>query len=154
MKLPRTLLFPVLVISSVFCVSQATTAPDVIFDEYGDLRWEDAKARLDNFTIPLLNDTDTVGYILVSNETNGCSDEAAARGLRAKRYVVERRGVPWNHVVWRQEGYAPEIRTKLLVLPRGFTPSYPSLDSTTAKRSGPPSRACAVRLKKIKNSRW
>ena len=92
MKLPRTLLFPVLVISSVFCVSQATTAPDVIFDEYGDLRWEDEKARLDNFTIPLLNDTDTVGYILVSNETNGFSDEAAARGLRAKRYVVERRG--------------------------------------------------------------
>src|SRR5687767_10925665 len=35
------------------------------FDEHGDIRFSDEKARLDNFAIQLLNQKDSVGYIVV-----------------------------------------------------------------------------------------
>ena len=34
-------------------------------DDYGDIRWSDEKARLDNFGIQLSNEKDSVGYIIV-----------------------------------------------------------------------------------------
>src|SRR6185436_6694632 len=71
------------------------------FDQYGRINWEAEQARLDNFAIQLMNDRDSVGYIFIYDGSDLCEGEAQARAIRAKTYLVERRGVPWNRVIWR-----------------------------------------------------
>src|ERR1051325_3043492 len=78
---------------------------DSLFDQYGAIRWKDEKARLNNFAIQLQQDEKLVGYILVFDAVGGCAGEAQARAIRAKRYVVEHRGISWDRVIWRREGY-------------------------------------------------
>jgi hypothetical protein len=129
--------------------------PDRTFDEYGTLRWEDEKARLDNFAIQITAfEGKALGYVLVVDQTGGCPGEAQARATRAKRYMVEYRGVPWNSVLWRREGYDPDIRTTLLIVPNGANVPYPFLYTLGSRVDGPMTRACKVRLARIRRSRW
>lgn len=76
------------------------SAPTEVFDQYGGgLKWEDEKARLDNFAIQLQQHEEYVGYILVFDAIGGCPGEAQTRAIRAKRYVVEHRvsrGTAWS----------------------------------------------------------
>src|SRR6185295_5101468 len=60
----------------------------VKFDEYGDIKFNDEKARLDNYAIQLQNDPAAQGYILAYGS---CAGEAQARADRAKDYLVKRR---------------------------------------------------------------
>ena len=118
------------------------TAPDFptdrSFDEYGRIRWDDEQARLDNFAIQLMNDPDAIGYIFVISERGGCPGEAAARAIRAKRYIVEHRGVPWNRVIWREDGYMDTFLTILQPAPREWKFSYPFFGlKGIAKRDSP-----------------
>jgi hypothetical protein len=69
---------------------------DRLFDEYGLIRWEDEQARLDNFAIQLSNERDSIGYIFIYDGENVCAGEARARAIRARKYVVEHRHVPWH----------------------------------------------------------
>src|SRR5262249_47227414 len=87
--------------------------PDRLFDEYGLIGWGDERARLDNFAIQLTNEPDSLGYIFVYDGKNVCGGEARARAIRARKYVVEYRHLPWNRVMWRYEGYAGEFRIVL-----------------------------------------
>jgi hypothetical protein len=75
------------------------------FDTYGDLAWEDEMARLDSFAIALLNDRRLIGYVTVYAGKDGCAGFAQARGMRAKKYLVEHRGVDWDRVIWKDAGY-------------------------------------------------
>jgi hypothetical protein len=74
-------------------------------DRYGNISWEHEKARLDNFAIHILKNSDYVGYIFVNAGRRACKGEAQARAVRAKKYMVEVRGVPSDRVVWRDLGY-------------------------------------------------
>ena len=132
---------------------ELATSPDRLFDQYGAIRWPDEQARLDNFAIELQRDEKLVGYILVFESVGGCAGEAQARAIRAKRYVVEHRGVAWNRVIWRIEGYLEDISTILQPAPRGIVLPHPFL-STRAAKDGPPTRACRSKLQKIRVSRW
>ena len=58
------------------------------FDEFGNICWEDEKARLDNFAIQLQQDPALVGYIVVCAGRVSCANEARVRGERKKRWVV------------------------------------------------------------------
>ena len=118
------------------------------YDDYGAIRWEDEKARLDNFAIQLQNDKTLVGYILVAAALGGCPGEAQARAIRAKRYVVEHRGVPANRVIWRFEGYSSDLRTVVLPLSRGVVPPYPFLFTVPGK-DGPLTKQCKIKLRRI-----
>lgn len=124
------------------------------FDDYGEIRWEWEKARLDNFAIQLTNYPTSVGAILVFDRTGGCPGEAVARAKRAKRYVVEHRGVPWNRVFWRKEGYASGISTMLLMVPQGASLPYPFYESSGEQVDGPATRVCRAKLERIRRSRW
>src|SRR5262245_4421930 len=119
MKLLTSTFFIALLIGSTFwCVAALRTPPNSPFDQYGGgIRWEDEKARLDNFAIALEQDKQAVGFILTYDKTGGCPGEAAARALRAKRYLTEYRRIPWNQIMWRRDGYKEEISTTLLILP-------------------------------------
>jgi hypothetical protein len=123
------------------------------FDEYGAIRWEDEKARLDNFAFQLQNMDTSIGYILVVDAVGGCQGEAQARANRAKRYVVEHRRIPWNRIIWKVEGYQSEISTSLVIAPREALLSWPLL-SVISGTDGPMTRRCRIRLKQIASSRW
>ena len=94
--------------------------PNRAFDEYGRICWEHEKARLDNFAIQLQNsDRTTLGHIIVYDGKRACRDEAVARALRAKKYLVEYREVPADRIVWRWGGYLNELMTTLVIHPAG-----------------------------------
>ena len=124
------------------------------FDQYGEIEWEHEKARLDNFAIRLQEDWKGVGAILIFDKAHGCSGEAKARAVRAKRYMVEHRGIPWNRVFWRHEGYARDITTTLLTVPLGAYTPYPFYEVRGPQVDGPMTRACRVKLDRIRRSRW
>jgi hypothetical protein len=111
--LVATLLF--LLIGSSVWGDTALTTPITPFDQYGAIRWEDEKPRLDNFAIQLQRDERSLGYIFVYDNIGGCPGEAVARGIRAKRYLTEYRKVPWNQVIWRREGSREGLGTTLMI---------------------------------------
>ena len=53
------------VVSSSATNHHAYVAPDHALDSYGNICWEDEKARLDNFAIELQNSPDKRGLIIV-----------------------------------------------------------------------------------------
>lgn len=94
------------------------------FDRYGDISWENEKARLDNFAIALNEEPNLIGYIIVYAGKQSCAGDAQRRGLRAKKYLVEYRGVDWNRVIWKDAGYLEEPYVMLWGQVRGAQP-YP-----------------------------
>lgn len=81
------------------------SAPDEPFDSYGDISWEEEKAHLDNFAIALQHDPKLIGYIIVYAGQRACVGEAEDRARRAKKYLVETRGVQESRVKWIDGGY-------------------------------------------------
>jgi hypothetical protein len=125
--------------------------PKQAFDRYGNIRWEDEKARLDNFAIQLLQDENYFGYIWVLQGPEMCPDEAAARAIRAKIYLVHYRHVPWNRVVWLT-GYHRELETVFWVVPRDKATSAPIPDSEAPPKHTLDVKGCGKRLRQIKRS--
>ena len=89
------------------------------FDSYGAASWEDEKAHLDNFAIALQHHPDSIGYIIVYAGRRACVGEAKDRALRAKKYVVETRGIRASRITWIDGGYREELITILQPAPRG-----------------------------------
>ena len=135
------------------------TQPDRPFDEiqkideYGRTNWEDEAARLDNFAINLMKEPDLVGYIFVINGRDLCPGEAAARGMRAKSYLVDQRGVPANRVIWKEDGYAESLTTVLHLARREWMFSYPSFGSKTPPGAIHRMKNCKAAIARRKTSR-
>lgn len=98
---------------------RVSAPPDRPFDYYGDIPWEQEQARLDNFAIAIQNEPAALGQIIVFAGRKTCPGEAQARGIRARRYLTERRGVEWDRVLWRHEGFREQLEVILLLVPRG-----------------------------------
>jgi hypothetical protein len=88
------------------------------FDSYGAISWEDEKAHLDNFAIALQHDPKSIGYIIVYAGRRACVGEAKDRARRAKKYVVETRGIQASRIKWIDGGYREELTTILQPAPR------------------------------------
>ena len=88
-----------------------------VFDEYGDIAFNDEKARLDNFAAQLNHFTDLVGYI-VTYSVRRTSTEALNRSRRARNYLVRVRRVPADQVIVIQGGCRDGLTTELYILPR------------------------------------
>lgn len=95
-------------------------------DEYGNLRWGDEQARLDNFAIELLNDPEAVGYIVGYGGRRSLRGEASRRIERAKKYLTAVRAVPAERVVTMDAGYREYLTVELMVGMKGATPPAPS----------------------------
>jgi hypothetical protein len=87
------------------------------FDEYGNLRFGDEKARLDNFAIQLQNSPGYNGYIV---GYGSCDREGIARANRAKNYMVNTRGIDPSRVVTVDGGCLPELLIQLSIVPPGM----------------------------------
>jgi hypothetical protein len=95
------------------------------FDTYGNIRFNDEKARLDNFAIQLQNEPTSQGYII---GYGSCDAEGLTRANRAKDYLVNTRGIDAGRLVTVDAGCLPELQIQLWVVPQGATP--PTGDAT------------------------
>lgn len=96
------------------------------FDQYGDIDFEDEKARLDNFAIQISNELLSTGHILMSAGRKTFENETAERLARAKSYMVDVRGIDPNRIVTTDCGFAQELRIVFSIVPLGAVP--PSCD--------------------------
>jgi hypothetical protein len=97
---------------------KAPPVPPRKFDEYGNIRFNDEKARLDNFAIQLQNEPGAQGYIY---GYGSCGSEGQERGNRAKDYLVNTRGIDAGRLVVVDGGCKPELKVELWIVPQGAT---------------------------------
>jgi hypothetical protein len=111
------------------CTAQVPPPPVKarLFDEYGNIRFNDEKARLDNYAIQLQNEPTSQGYIIAFGS---CDAEGQTRGNRAKDYLVNTRGIDASRLVVVDGGCMPELKVQLWIVPQGATPPTP--DTTGA----------------------
>jgi hypothetical protein len=98
----------------------------VKFDEYGNIKFNDEKARLDNYAIQLQNQPGSQGYILAYGS---CAGEAQARADRAKDYLVNTRGIDAGRLVTVDGGCRSELWVELWIVPTGATAPAASTDN-------------------------
>ena len=101
------------IISKFFC--------GLAFDEYGDIKFEDEKSRLDNFAIQLSNDPQSRGVILMYAGQETFVREAAYRLDRARSYLMKIRGIDASRVVTKDCGFYQDLRTTLRIYPNDAT---------------------------------
>ena len=94
----------------------------VKFDEYGNIRFNDEKARLDNYAIQLQNEPQSTGVIIAFGS---CDAEGTTRGNRAKDYLVNTRGIDAGRLVVVDGGCMPELKVELWIVPQGATAPTP-----------------------------
>ena len=95
------------------------------FDEYGNIRFNDEKARLDNFAIQLQNEPSSRGYIIAYGT---CDAEGVTRGNRAKDYLVNTRGIDASRIEVVDGGCMAELKVELWVCPANANAPKPSTE--------------------------
>ncbi|HEX3280432.1 MAG TPA: hypothetical protein VHR36_04305, partial [Pyrinomonadaceae bacterium] len=104
----------------------APAPPATKFDEYGNIKFNDEKARLDNYAIQLQNQPGAQGYIIAYGS---CAGEAQARADRAKDYLVNTRGIDAGRIVTMDGGCRSDLTVELWIVPTGATPPAASTDN-------------------------
>ena len=92
------------------------------FDQYGDLKFNDEKARLDNFAIQVTNEPLSIGVILMFAGKETFEKETAERLDRAKSYLVNVRKIDSNRIVTVDCGFTQDLTITLYVAPPGAPP--------------------------------
>jgi hypothetical protein len=111
------------------------------FDEYGDLSWENEKARLDNIAIQVQRESpNIVAYFLIYAGRTSCVGAARARGIRIETYLVQKRGLSSRQVAWADAGYREKPLVEVWMWPPNVSGPVgnPSIDKTVVhlKRCG------------------
>jgi hypothetical protein len=110
-----------------------SVAPDTIgprkFDEYTDLRFNDEKARLDNFAIQLQQEPGAQGYYVIFGS---CEGEADQRSARAVDYLVSTRGIDRSRITVVNGGCREQLTVELWIRPTGATEPVPSNSATVS----------------------
>lgn len=111
------------------CSTSIRTPPrrPLKFDEYGNIRFNDEKARLDNFAIQLQNDPTATATIIVYGT---CAGEGQQRGDRAKDYLVNTRGIEAGRITVVDGGCRADLTVQLWIVPSGA--ETPTVDTTGA----------------------
>jgi len=112
-------------------------------DEYGNIRFNDEKARLDNYAIELQNDPTATGQIICYGGRRGRTGEAQRRCDRAKDYLVNTRGISADRIQTVDGGYKEELTVELWIVPSGATPpqATPNVDPSEVQTTTPRRRA-------------
>jgi len=100
------------------------------FDQYGDIRFEDEKARLDNFAIQLSNEPLLTGQILMSAGQETFKNETAERLARDRSYLVNVRKTDPNRITTVDCGFTKDLSIRLYMIPVAVPP--PTCDRTIA----------------------
>ncbi|MGH9958926.1 MAG: PKD domain-containing protein, partial [Pyrinomonadaceae bacterium] len=86
------------------------------FDEYGDITFNNEKARLDNYAIQLQNDP-TATAVIIAYGT--CEGQGQARADRAKNYLVNTRGIEAGRITTIDGGCRASLTVQLWIVPAG-----------------------------------
>jgi len=113
------------------CTTNIKPPPAVCrkFDEYGNIRFNDEKARLDNYAIQLQNEPTAQGYII---GYGSCDAEGLTRANRAKDYLVNTRGIDAGRITVIDGGCMAELKVELWVCPSGATPPAASTEGAVS----------------------
>ncbi len=95
------------------------------FDEWGDIKFADEKARLDNFAIQILNTPEARGHVIVYAGQKAVVAEAQLRGNRIKDYLLNVRNLRLDQVTVVDGGHRESLTVELWVLPTDSTPPDP-----------------------------
>ena len=111
------------------CTTNVRPLPPVAskFDEYGNIRFNDEKARLDNYAIQLQNAPGSTGTIVAFG---GCEGEGLARAERAKDYLVNTRGIDASRLTTVDGGCREELVVELWLVPTGAAAPTPTNSAT------------------------
>lgn len=101
----------------------------VKFDEYGDIRFNDEKARLDNYAIQLQNQTGSTAYIIAYGT---CEGQGQARADRAKNYLVNTRGIEAGRITTLDGGCRADLAVELWIVPTGANPPAATTDNAVS----------------------
>lgn len=111
------------------------------FDEFGDIRYSDTIARLDNFAVQLQQETNARGFIIVYRSYRDLPGLSNRYALWMKNYMVGARGMPPERLVTVDGGIAPCLTQELWIVPPGATPNpkddayeRPFIDSDVATK--------------------
>jgi len=99
------------------------------FDEYGNIRFNDEKARLDNYAIQLQNQTGSQGYIVAYGT---CEGQGQTRADRAKNYLVNTRGIEAGRITTLDGGCRADLAVELWIVPTGATAPAASTDNAVS----------------------
>jgi hypothetical protein len=112
------------------------------FDEYGNIKRNDEKARLDNFANELQANPGAQGYIIGYGGRTSRAGEAQTRADRAKDYLVNSRGIDAGRLMTVDGGYKEEPSTELWIVPSGAEPptASPTVDASEVKPVAAPRR--------------
>jgi hypothetical protein len=105
------------------------------FDEYGNIAFNDEKARLDNYAIQLQGDPSSTGYIIAYAGRTDPAGTAQARADRAKNYLVTTRGIDPGRITIIDGGCRESLTVELFTCPAGAT--APSASATVPCEPGP-----------------
>jgi len=96
------------------------------FDEYGDIKFNDEKARLDPYAVQLQNEPGSQGVIIAYGN---CEGAAQARADRAKNYLVNTRGIEAGRITTIDGGCRADLTVELWIVPSGATTPAASTDN-------------------------
>jgi hypothetical protein len=109
---------------------KSPSLPGGPLDSYGNICWEDEKSRLDNLAIAVQDAEGWYGYIVIYAGRRSCVGEAQARLERARKWVVEKRGIEANRIILKDGGYRENVRTELWLVPYELSESEWPLSPT------------------------
>ncbi len=107
-------------------------------DEFTKPNWEGAMAHLDNLTIMLQNDPVALGVVFVYGGQRRRRNEADAYSNCMKDYLVRRRAVDVNRLVFINGGYRQDFSVEFwLARDRAQIPkATPTIKSTAVRFTG------------------
>lgn len=105
------------------------------FDEYGDIRLGDEKARLDNFSVRLENEPELVAYVVAYGARRGRRGEARRRAERAAEYLTSVRVTEPARVRVVDGGLRESLAVELWLSTRGGPAPVPT--PNVAPKSAP-----------------
>jgi hypothetical protein len=112
--------------SNQFLFAQAVNQSAREFDEFGDLEYESAIARMDNVAIELQNNPQFRAYIITYRGRNNLPGVSLRYSRRLKNYLVRNRGIDANRVVTVDGGIREEVSVEIWLVPTGTTPPSPT----------------------------
>ncbi len=89
------------------------------FAEYGSLSSGDERALLDHLASQFRKASDHMIYVLVYAGQASCLDEAKARAVRIKKYLVKKQAIQAARIIRKDGGFQPHLSVQIWLLPRG-----------------------------------
>ena len=96
------------------------------FDVCNSCSYDDQKARLDNLAVELQNDQSATVYVIAYGGRTGPIGQADHLGVRAKEYLVTRRGIDAPRIMVLNGGFREEDSVELWIVPSGAKPPQPT----------------------------